>query len=279
MAVTALPAGVNAATCSRANLTRCLDSACAINVSTNPAARCQYCGTASAGIPPTNTGMKAVSVGASASNTLTSKQLQSAPTDPGQRYVWATTECIKKVSGCTADDVTAVYDTLIEQSCKAAGVNAQMATLQAAARQTKTATSCKTDMRACMVADTRCRGDYRECRDDADFNKFFSECGVAATGCDAFLTSIRTDLTAARDAAIKNTEDTINNIAAAYQTARERKIASVQAGCKNGAAREQCIATVCANNMPNKCEAGYESEKAMATLLCKFYDTACATVD
>ena len=279
MAMAALPAGVDAATCSRANLTRCLDSACAINVSTNPAARCQYCGTASAGVPPTDNGMKAISVGASASNTLTSKQLQSAPTDPGQRYVWAATQCLKKVSGCTADDVEAAYDPLIEQSCKAAGVNAQMAQLQAAARKPKTATSCKTDVTACLVADARCTGDYRACKEDADFNKFFSECSVAATGCDEFLASIRTDLTKARDTAIKNADDAINQIVTAYQTARARKIDGIKAACRENSGREQCIATVCERNMPNQCAAGYESEKSMATQLCKFYDIACATVD
>ena len=279
MAVIALPAAADAATCSRANLTRCLDSACAINVSTNPAARCQYCGTASAGLPPTDNGMKAISVGASASNTLTSKQIQSAPTDPGQRYAWATTECLKKISGCTADDVENVYDTLIEQSCKAAGVNAQMATLQAAARKKKTSTSCKTDVTACLVADARCTGDYRQCKTDADFDKFFSECSVAATGCDAFLKSIRTDLIAARDAAVKNADAAITQIVTAYQTARTRRLDAIKTACKQNSGREQCIETVCERNMPNKCATGYESEKSMATQLCKFYDIACATVD
>ena len=275
----AIPAMANAATCSRANLTRCLDSACAINVSSNPAARCQYCGTASAGVPPTDK-MKSVSVGSSSSNTLTSKQLASAPTDPGERYIWAATECLKKVAGCTADDVDAAYDPLIEQSCKAAGVNAQMATLRAdAAKQTKTATTCKTDVMACLIADTRCTGDYRSCADDADFNKFFSECSIAATGCDAFLATIRTDLTAARDSAIKNAESALTQIVTAYQMVRERRIDTIKSECRANNGRELCIETVCERNMPNGCATGYESERAMATQLCKFYDIACATVD
>ena len=279
MAIIALPWGARAATCSRANLTRCLDSACAINVSSNPAARCQYCGTDSAGTPPTNTGMKAVSVGASASSTLSSKQLNSAPTDPGKRYVWATTECLKKISGCTADDVTDVYDPLIEQSCKAAGINAQMATLHAAAQKTKSASSCKTDVTACLVATTRCTGDYRSCKDDVDFDRFFSECSIAATGCDEHLKTIRADLIAARDTAIKNADDAIEQIVTAYQNARARRIDAIKTACKNNSGREQCIETVCERNMPNKCATGFESERSMATQLCKFYDTACATID
>ena len=94
------------AVCSRANLTRCLDSVCAINVSTNPAARCQYCGTTNAGEPPTKNGIKSVSVGASTRFNISDKELKSAPNDPGQRYVWATTKCIERVTDCTPDDVS-----------------------------------------------------------------------------------------------------------------------------------------------------------------------------
>ena len=64
-----------AVSCSRANLTRCLDSVCAINISSNPAARCQYCGTPSAGAPSA-TGMRGVSVGASAKYNISDKELK-----------------------------------------------------------------------------------------------------------------------------------------------------------------------------------------------------------
>ena len=101
--------------CSTANLTRCLDSVCAINVSSNPAARCQYCGTSNAGTPPKSK-MRSVSAGASAKYNISEKELKKAPEDPGQRYAWATTQCIKKVAGCSADDVSEAYDKLIEQS-------------------------------------------------------------------------------------------------------------------------------------------------------------------
>ena len=103
-----------AATCSQANLTRCLDSVCAINVSSNPSARCQYCGTSSAGTPPTKSGMQSLSLGQSAKYTLSEKELKNAPTDPGQRYAWATEQYIKKIDGCTPDDVSDIYDKLIE---------------------------------------------------------------------------------------------------------------------------------------------------------------------
>ena len=268
------------AKCSHANLTRCLDSACAINISSNRAARCQYCGTSSAGTPPAaKKGMKSVSVGTSSKYNITDKELKNAPEDPGERYAWATAQCIKKVSGCTAEDVSDTYDKLIEQSCTAAGVSAKLdKTLDQIAKK-KTKSSCKTDITACLVADKYCTADYRKCSENADFDKFFSTCSVNATGCDDYISEIRETLIAARDEAIKNTDTVLNKIISAYKTARDKKLSEIKAGCTDNAARDACVETVCARNMPNKCGDGYESEKASAIGLCKFYDIACATID
>lgn len=267
-----------ATTCSRANLTRCLDSACAINMSSNPAARCQYCGTASAGTPPTSK-MRSVSAGASAKYNISDKDLKKAPTDPGQRYTWATKQCLTKVSGCTADDVSEVYDSLIEQSCKAAGVSAQMKTLQAAAAKTKSKSSCQSEIRACVIDDKRCMADFRNCESDANFDKFFSACGVENTGCDEYISEIRSELVSDRNAAIKNADTILSQIVTAYQNAREQRLKSIKAGCADNSDRDKCVETVCANNMPHKCSLDYPSEKSSALQLCAFYDTACATID
>ncbi|MDE5615300.1 MAG: hypothetical protein K2I81_00500 [Alphaproteobacteria bacterium] len=267
-----------ATTCSKANLTRCLDSACAINLSSNPAARCQYCGTASAGTPAAGNAMRSVSVGTSAKYSFTDKELKAAPSDPGARYAWATAECIKKVAGCTPDDVTDNYDTLIEQSCKAAGITAEMSNLRAAAAKTKTKSSCKTDVQACIIDSKRCGPDYSACAENADFDKFFSGCSVEATGCDDYFNDIRTELVAARDTAIKNADTIIETIVASYKSEREKKLASVKSNCTDNAGREACINTVCERSMANKCGAGYASERSMATQLCKFYDLACDTL-
>ena len=269
-----------AAKCSRANLTRCLDSACAINISSNPSARCQYCGTSSAGLPPSEKkGMRAVSVGASAKYNLTDKELKKAPTDPGERYAWATAQCIKKVAGCTTDDVSDTYDKLIEQSCTAAGVAAKLdKTLDTVAKK-KTKSSCKSDITACLVADKYCTADYRKCAEDADFDKFFATCSVNATGCDDYVSEIRETLLSARDEAINNTATVLAKIVSAYQTARDKKISSIKSDCADNTARDACVETVCATNMPNKCGDGYESERSAASQLCAFYDTACNTLD
>jgi hypothetical protein len=273
-----LTPGFAHAACSRANLTRCLDSACAINVSSNPAARCQYCGTASAGVPPTNNGMKSVSVGTSARYNITDKELKSAPTDPGQRYVWATNKCIERVAGCTTDDVADVYDTLIEQSCTAAGISAQMAVLQTQMNQTKTKTACSGEISQCMISQTKCTADFGACADDADFDKFFAECSVQSTGCDEFISTIRGELIASRDSAIKNADAILESIVASYADARAKRENAARATCTNNSGRDACITTICNERMPNKCAAGFGDEKSMATELCKYYDTACATL-
>ena len=267
-----------ATTCSRANLTRCLDSVCAIGLSSNPSARCQYCGTSSAGTPPKNV-MKAVSAGASAKYNISDKDLKKAPTDPGQRYAWATKQCLTKVTGCTADDVTDTYDSLIEQSCRAAGVSAQLTKTLETVAKTKSKTACQSEITNCVIADKNCMADYRNCAENADFDKFFAACGVENAGCDEHIASIRADLIAERDNAIKNAKSILNQIVASYQSAREKKISSIKSGCADNSARDKCVATVCANNMNHGCGVGYESEKSMAIQLCKFYEIACATID
>ena len=269
--------GLARAACSRANLTRCLDSACAINVSTNPAARCQYCGTTNAGTPPTD-GMRSVSAGTSTKYNISAKDLKSAPSDPGQRYVWATKKCIALVADCTPDDVSETYDSLIEQSCTAAGISTQMANLHAKSAKTKTQSTCNSEISACMVADNRCSTNLGACGDDADFNKFFAECSVIATGCDDYHSGIRTKLIETRDSAIKSAELIINGIVKSHADERANRIASTRATCTNNAGRESCIENICSTRMANHCDAEHNDERSMATSLCKFYDTACATL-
>lgn len=267
-----------AATCSRINLTQCLDSACAINISSNPAARCQYCGTASAG-SPSSSAMRSVSLGVSSKYILSEKELKSAPSDPGQRYAWATAECIKKISGCTADDVSEVYDSLIEQSCKAAGITAEMTSLSANLKQTVSKTSCSDQIQSCLVADNKCGANFSGCKEDVSFNSFFASCSVEATGCDEYLSDIRTDLRSSRDNAIANAQTLIDNVAKAYQNARAQKLSSAESSCTNDAGFNACVQTVCAQHMKNKCDSDYESERVMAETLCRFYKTACQLIE
>ena len=262
--------------CSVANLTRCLDSVCAINIGANPAARCQYCGSASAGTPEKSTAMKSVTAGASAKYTISDKELKNAPSDPGKRYIWGTELCLAKVSDCTPDDVTDNYDTLIEQSCKAAGISAETANLSKKLNTAKSQKSCSADISACIIDTKRCGGDYRKCESDSEFDRYFSECSISANGCDAFLADIRQSLTSARNSAIQNAEKILQSIVAGHQSARQQKLANAQNSCKNDSAKTNCITNVCAINMENKCAVGFEYEKAMAAEICKFHDIACS---
>jgi hypothetical protein len=262
--------------CSVANLTRCLDSVCAINIGSNPAARCQYCGSASAGEPTKSTAMKSVSAGASAKYSISDKEFKKAQNDPGERYVWGTKLCLEKLKDCQPDDVTDNYDKMIEQSCTAAGISAEMSNLAKKVNATKTQSSCSNDISVCIVDAKRCTADYRKCESDTDFDRYFSECSVASSGCESFLTDIRKTLVSSRDTAIANADKLLKNIIAAYQNAREQKLKSAQSSCKDNKAKQECIARVCANNMRHKCDVGFDYEKTVANELCKFFDTACA---
>lgn len=261
--------------CSVANLTRCLDSACAINIGANPAARCQYCGSAAAGKPSKSTAMKSITAGSSARYNISDKELKNAPSEPGERYVWATRICLGKVTDCTADDVSENYDSLIEQSCTAAGISAQMSNLTQKSRKQKTQNECSNDIGACITNDKHCSGDYKNCESDADFDRNFSDCVIAANGCDSFSGAIRSTLISTRDKIFANADAILANIVAAYQKTRENKLKNTETACRDSSGKNKCIATVCNNNMPHKCDVGYEYENGLASELCKFYDVAC----
>lgn len=261
--------------CSVANLTRCLDSVCAINIGANPAARCQYCGSDAAGEPSKSTVMKSISAGASSKYTISDKELKSAPKTPGERYVWGTKLCLEKLSDCSPDDVTDNYDSLIEQSCKAAGIAAEMAGLAKKANTKKTQTNCSDEISTCVIDVKRCNANYKKCESDSDFDKYFSQCGVISTGCESFLSDIRKTVDAARKSALANASKLLSNIVAAYQAERAQKLSTAQESCKNNAGFDNCVKRVCNNNMRNKCGKGYESEKNAASELCRFYNTAC----
>lgn len=267
--------------CSTANINKCLDSVCAINIGANPAARCQYCGSADSGVPAENGGMKKISAGANSKYTLTDKELKKAPKDPGERYVWAREKCFEKVDGCSSisedeqDEIEEAYDKLIEQSCKAAGISMAMNDLTKKQTKAKTESACSSEIKTCLLNDKHCTANYSMCKEEADFDKHFADCSVAATGCEQFLNKMRGDLFAARKEAIDNVDKILDNIVASYKQQRETKLSSIKTSCKDGSAKNSCIETVCKNNMRNKCATGFEQEKNMALQLCKFYETAC----
>lgn len=262
------------ATCSKINLTRCLDSACAINLSSNPAARCQYCGTADAGEPATS-GMRSVTAGAASKNTISAKELKKAPTDPGERYIWATNLCLDKIKNCTAEDVAEHYDPLIEQSCTAAGIASNMSSLQQkAATNNKTKTSCTNEITTCIIGDSKCGADYSKCQTNELFNQFFAACSAQSTGCTGFTDDARASIAENRENVLSAKASNLTSIVASHIRKRMDKINSINNGCKNDADYNKCVETVCQNNTNDNCA----SDKTIANALCEFHKTACNKV-
>ena len=217
--------------------------------------------------------MKNISAGTSSKYNVSDQELKQAPTDAGERYAWGTRLCLEKVSGCTTDDVTNNYDKLIEQSCRAAGISAEMVNLAKKANTTKTQTVCTTEIESCIVDEKHCSAAYKNCKNDSDFDKYFSQCSVASNGCESYLTNIRKTLASFRANSYANAEKLLKNIVNAYQSDRKQRVTTAQSNCKNNKARKDCINRVCNNNMRNKCSD--KNEQAAAESLCKFYDTAC----
>ncbi len=270
--------------CSTNNLTRCLDSVCAINIGANTAARCQYCGTANAGSPSTTSAtsisggtlaMKNITAGNAAKYTISDKELKKAPSDPGQRYVWARERCLEKVKGCTDDDAKETYNPLIEQSCVAAGINAGITALANKAKETKTEKTCSTEITSCIIDEKHCLADYTNCESDADFDKHFSQCILDSIGCDTFTSAIRSTVLSKRDTTFKNSELALKNMVASYQNARKQRLAGTEQACSDGSAKQKCIKQVCSRNMRHQCSEGFEYEEQMATTLCEYHDVAC----
>lgn len=270
--------------CSTTNLTRCLDSVCAINIGANPGARCQYCGSAEYGKSTTEGVMKNVTAGTAAKYTISAKELKKAPSDPGQRYIWATEQCLRKVKDCVQEDVDETYDPLIEKACETVGISMNKQALISKSTQTKSASSCSTEITSCIIAETHCAANYKNCELDTDFNKFFSDCIIKHNGCDEFLSDIRSKLVSARDTAIQNADEALQRIVQTHQTQREADKTKAREGCINNNLKNQCIKTVCNRNMPNKCATTLENadeekrkgERAMAELLCEYIDIACS---
>lgn len=272
----ALPNLGLAASCSRINLTRCLDSACAINLSANPAARCQYCGTTEAGAPAASA-LKSVTAGSASKSSISAKELKQAPDDPGERYVWATKLCLQKIQNCTTEDVEEAYDPLIEKSCTAAGISQNMADLQKKANKNKkTASGCTDDINNCMIASNKCGPDFSKCKDQEQFDKFFAACSAQATGCSAFINDARTKIAATRDSTQSTISTNITNIVASYIRKRIDKFTSVNNGCKNNTNFNTCVETVCQNNTADNCATA--NTKSIAVNLCEFHKTACKKV-
>ncbi len=265
---------VSAATCSRLNLTRCLDAVCATNVGANPAARCQLCGDSMAG-SPADTGLRAVLGGTGYS--LTEQQLRAAPVSQGARYAWAADECIKKVPGCTVDDVFDEYDKLIEQSCKAVCVNADILARQSAAMTaSKSADECLDSVRVCVTSDSRCGADFANCESEV-IDRHISECSVTAGNlCATYNADIRRTITNSRNSVVAARANIVETVAASHRARRDSELAAARGGCADNQSRNACVTRTC-GAMPGKCEDRFE--QSAAELMCAYETVACSRLN
>ncbi len=264
------------ARCSTLNFTKCLDSACAKNIGANPAARCQLCGTASAGdAASSSVGLRSLSLGANSKTTISDSELKDAPAAPGERYIWATRLCIEKNEGCTPDDATKNYDKLIEQSCNAALNTARNSSSIRKANVQKTQSTCSGEIYSCITATSKCGESLNNCNEDTEFNKHFNACQIIATGCEAFATGIKSELTNLIDLR----EESYTVIAKAYQEKRVSDETSTIQSCENDTAFNKCVEQICESGTRNKCAPGFEDEKQMAVKLCDFHKTACELLE
>ncbi|MCL2338860.1 MAG: hypothetical protein FWC51_02805 [Proteobacteria bacterium] len=281
------PTSARGAACNVPNLVKCLDSACAINADTMIGARCALCGTdlAAGAIKQDSTyklgggvpAMQALSLGKTTGITFTDAELKKAPAGAGARYAWATGQCIQKIDGCTADDVSANYDKLIQQSCKAVLSDNDYAAAMAP-KPAKTQAACQSEMQNYMADASRCGLNFTNCpasgTDDSIFDKFFSS-ALVETKCDAFAVALKTQMKSARDSYAKMYEANLQKIVSALRAARTAKLQSVTASCNDGSALRSCVATAC-GYMPNGCpDIGGANEKSYASTLCAWVNTAC----
>lgn len=255
--------------CSKGNLIKCLDSVCAINVSSNPAARCQLCGSDTAGI--TNTNMQMLTLGTKSKYIISGKELKNAPEEAEARYAWAIQKCIRKNENCKEEDASENYDKLIEQSCVSAGLSEGFNKLTKEKEKSKH--SCKKDINVCLTKEENCGTNYKNCFENEDLDKFISQCSVLVNNCDVYVQNIRDDILKTIENSKKNKKNLVASIIESYKNMRDAKKKEISESCQNDSMYNMCVESFCRNKMKKKCEAGFE--KIIAGNFCNFYKVAC----
>jgi hypothetical protein len=218
-----------------------------------------------------------LAVGKSSKNTLSDKELKNAPSDPGERYKWATKQCIAKLKDCSADNVTETYDKLINQSCEAALGTNEYAALMKKAAVKKTRDECRAEINNCLLADSKCGGNMLQCEEDGEFNRNFSACAADAAGCGDFITALRDSMKDSRDAMVAKKESRLADLVALRKNERQEKFESANRLCTSGG-KDGCVLEMCGNlpvGLDENGLCGDPEEKIWATNLCKFVDIAC----
>jgi hypothetical protein len=299
----AAPAAPKNAKCKGADLTTCLDSACAADLATNPGSRCVLCGSAQASKianakKDTYAGaadapkFQALSLGTSSKLVIGDKDLKSAPSAPDERYAWAINKCLAKVSNCEVDDARDEYDPLIEKSCRAFMSAEEYSAATAKAAKEKSPEACRTEIGICMTNEQRCGAGWANCKGDLAgdaFDRFYSSC-LLESGCvdnGGAILAWAKDQAKSIDDAIEKRLATARQDAAAARKIRWENMVSV---CRDGAAKNACIETYCvmfdtalgAHGTPTGAAMSigsktctYAASRQMAESVCGYVDEVC----
>ncbi|MDR2685487.1 MAG: hypothetical protein LBB23_01785 [Rickettsiales bacterium] len=292
--------GAPKAVCRIPDLTNCIDSACAKDLSTDPGSRCTLCGSErasniakskkdtyiGAGFAPT---FQSLSIGAGNPKLLISdREMKNAPDAPDERYAWSIGMCIGKVPNCTNDDARDEYDKLIKESCRAfmTAEEYDAATSKVAAEKSKD--ECKTLIGSCMTNEARCGAGWVNCKanmPDSAFDQFYSSC-LLDSGCadkgGAILAELKTMAKSVDDIIDKRLADAKQNAA----DARKARWETWAQSCSNShEARSKCVENYCWMFDEALGVNGTTSAKTMGTTSCKFQasramaETLCGYVD
>jgi len=274
--------GAFAAKCKISDLTKCLDSVCYDGI--DQGSRCWQCGTSAAKKPAAieyalgdSPVMQSLSVGVSSKTSISAKELKSAPDDPGERYKWATKQCLAKLTDCTTDEADDNYDPLIQQACKAVMGEQEYAAALKKVQTKKTEEQCLAEIQNCVLRDDKCGSDLLNCSADSAFDQNVAYCAADANGCSDFISKIRANLQTSKDDMLAKRKTRISDFQKRKADERLAKMNAANAMCGNGG-KNGCIIEIC-GNMPNGLgDEGFcadQEEERVAGILCKFVDTAC----
>jgi hypothetical protein len=165
----------------------------------------------------------------------------------------------------------------MEQSCRAALSEQEYERAFAAQKRAqKNAATCAAEIQNCLNADRRCGTLFVQCEENADLDKYFSECLAAAGGCDAFSSGIRPQITSLRDGAFASKQTVMTDMIAAYQSARVRRLSTIKNGCADDSLKESCVLQLC-STIGGDCM-NDAARKSAATRMCAYVDTACGRI-
>jgi hypothetical protein len=249
-----------AASCKKSDLVKCIDSACAANIATDPGSRCTSCGTAAAAkIAASKVDnyvgaddapkFKALSLGSSSKILFSEKQLENMSTDPVERYAQAIAGCLEKVKNCDEETAHDEYDDLIEKSCKAVLSEQEYANAmtKAITANDKDLDTCQTEIGACLIDESRCGAGFLKCQGTTDglLDQFVATCMIQVGGCESNSEDITKWARTTVDNIMDKADEKLASAKADADKRRQTEFDTRMKSCKDGSLKRQCMAQYC----------------------------------